>query len=54
LAIDPSGQYAYVTERVAGGSTIAEYSITGGALTPLPQATVQSSGTEPVSIFTAR
>jgi len=51
LAIDASGHYAYVTDRVVGGSTIAEFSITDGTL--LPIGTAQSTGTDPVSIFTA-
>jgi 6-phosphogluconolactonase len=51
LAIDPSGQYAYVTDRTITGSTIEQFSITNGALVPIGP--VPSTGTQPVAIFTA-
>jgi len=51
LAIDPSGQFAYVTDRTTTGSTIEQFSITNGALVPIGP--VPSTGTQPVAIFTA-
>ncbi len=49
VTVDPTGKFAYVTNR--GDTTISEFSIDGttGALTPL--ATVQA-GTHPTSLAT--
>jgi 6-phosphogluconolactonase (cycloisomerase 2 family) len=58
IAVDASGQFAYVSNRGAVGSgtygtTISQYSIgTGGLLTPLSTPTAPS-GTQPVGIATA-
>jgi 6-phosphogluconolactonase (cycloisomerase 2 family) len=55
LAIDPSGGFAYAVDRLTGYA-IAEFAVSpiNGSLTPLAPPSVQSSGTTPVSIITAR
>jgi 6-phosphogluconolactonase (cycloisomerase 2 family)/uncharacterized protein YjdB len=57
IAIDASGQYAYVADRGAAspwGSTLSQFSIgAGGALAPLVSAPTVASGVQPVWIVTS-
>jgi 6-phosphogluconolactonase (cycloisomerase 2 family) len=62
FAVDPSGQFAYVTDRGTGpgfGTTVSQFTITPtggatpGALTPISGSPTATTGTQPTGIATA-